>query len=585
MKNLNKILLLITLVVAFMFSCNKEDDINPLIYSGSEISTDKSRYLPGEEVYISLSLKSSFSGEVEVRYKYLTEVIDEEIFIVSGNNLNIQWQPPSDDFKAYMVEFIFLENDEPVFFASTAVDVSSDWTKFPRYGFLSVFSSDISASEIESNLDYLKRFHINGLQFYDWHNKHHFPLKMDGSSPASSWQDIAGRDISFNTVNNYIQEAKARNIASMSYNLLYGAWGDFASDGVSEEWMIFNDANHQNINKLDLDDNWALSDIYLLNPANTNWQNYIFQKTGQIYEHLDFDGWHLDQLGDRGSVYNYSGNPVSLKTTFTPFLINLKSVFPDKNMVMNAVNNYGQSEILETPVNFVYTEVWEPNNTYNHLAEIIIENNNSSNNYLNTVLAAYVNYNLADNTGEFNEAAVLMADAVIMSFGGAHLELGEHMLGKEYFPSNNLSMTYSLTKQLVEYYDILTGYQNLLRDGGELSFNTGITSNEVGINDWPAATGNIAAFKKSVNNIEVYHLLNFAGINSLKWQDNYGTLTAPDEFLNFTINIPETHVTKVVYVSPDWHDGVQEELEFEISGGVCEFKIPYLKYWGMIIIV
>jgi dextranase len=484
-----------------------------------------------------------------------------------------------------MVEFRFIEDEKPVFFASTAVDVSSDWTKFPRYGFLSVFSSDISASEIESNLDYLKRFHINGLQFYDWHNKHHIPLKMNGNSPALSWQDIAGRNISFNTVDNYIREAKARNIASMSYNLLYGAWEDYASDGVSEEWMIYNDANHQNINKHDLDDNWALSDILILNPANSDWQNYIFQKTAQIYEHLDFDGWHIDQLGDRGSVYDYNGNLVSLKTTFTPFLINLKSVFPDKNMVMNAVNGYGQSEILEAPVNFAYTEVWEPNNTYNHLAEIINENNNLSNNNLNTVLAAYVNYNLADNTGEFNEAAVLMADAVIMSFGGAHLELGEHMLGKEYFPNNNLSMSYSLTKQLVEYYDILVAYQNLLRDGGELSFNTGITGNEVEINDWPAVSGNIAAFKKSVNNIEVYHLLNFAGINSLKWRDNYGTLTAPDEFLNFTINVPETNVTKVIYVSPDWHDGVQEELEFVISDGVCEFKIPYLKYWGMIIII
>ena len=584
MKKLNKILLLIILVVAFMFSCKNEDDINPYIYLGSEITTDKSRYLPGEEVYISLSLKSSFSGEVEVTYKYLTEVIDEETFLVNGNNLNFQWQPPSNDFKAYMVEFRFLENEEPVFYASTAIDVSSNWTKFPRYGFLSVFSSDISTSEIESNLDYLKQFHINGLQFYDWHNKHHFPLKMDGNSPASSWMDIAGRDISFNTVNNYILAAKARNIASMSYNLLYGAWGDFASDGVSEEWMIYNDANHQTINKHDLDDNWA-SDIYLLNPSNSDWQNYIFQKTAQIYEHLGFDGWHIDQLGERGSVYNYSGNPVSLKTTFISFLINLKATFPDKNMVMNAVNGYGQSEILEAPVNFAYTEVWEPNNTYNHLSEIINENNHLSDNTLNTVLAAYINYNMADNSGEFNEAAVLMADAVIMSAGGAHLELGEHMLGKEYFPNNNLSMTYSLTKQLVEYYDILVGYQNLLRDGGELSFNTGITSNEVGINDWPAVAGNIAAFKKSVNNIEVYHLLNFAGINSIKWRDNYGTLTAPDEFLNFSINVPGAHVTKVVFVSPDWHDGVQEELEFEISDGICEFKIPYLKYWGMIIVV
>ncbi|MDP2338126.1 MAG: glycoside hydrolase family 66 protein [Bacteroidota bacterium] len=58
----------------------------------------------------------------------------------------------------------------------------------------------------------------------------------------------------------------------------------------------------------------------------------------------------------------------------------------------------------------------------------------------------------------------------IAAAGGAHLELSEHMLGKEYFPNNNLQMRPDLKEALVHYYDFMVGYQNLLRDGG--TFNS-----------------------------------------------------------------------------------------------------------------
>ena len=51
-----------------------------------------------------------------------------------------------------------------------------------------------------------------------------------------------------------------------------------------------------------------------------------------------------------------------------------------------------------------------------------------------------MNYNRADNTGEFNTPGVLLTDAVMFALGGSHLELGDHMLCKEYFPNDNLEM-------------------------------------------------------------------------------------------------------------------------------------------------
>ena len=102
----------------------------------------------------------------------------------------------------------------------------------------------------------------------------------------------------------------------------------------------------------------------------------------------------------------------------------MKADAPDKNLVMNAVNQYGQQGIAQAATDFLYTEVWSPNDNYSDLATIIQYNNSYSNNTKNTVLAAYMNYDLADNQGYFNTPGVLMTDAVIFANGGSHLELG-----------------------------------------------------------------------------------------------------------------------------------------------------------------
>jgi len=373
------------------------------------VKTDKAKYTQGEQVNFTVD---KVLPAILIKYKYLNTVLFKQT--LSGSTWS--WLPPSNDYKGYMVELYQLIDGEEKFEGSVAVDVSSDWTKFPRYGFLSKFG-DMSDTQMNKVIDNLKDYHINVLQYYDWFNKHHYPLKMDGNTPAKSWLDIAKRENYFNTVKNYIRLSKNKNIASMSYNLIYGAWEDFASDGVSKKWMLYNDTKHQDINKHDLDNNWALSDILVLNPANTLWQDYIFQKTQNVYNYLDFDGWHLDQLGNRGEVYDYDGKLVSVDDSFAPFLEKLKHMFPNKKMVMNAVNQYGQKQILNRPVDFAYTEVWGGNDEFSDLATIIQDNNTLSSNSLNTVLAAYLDYNLANNPGIFNNSGVLLADAVIFAFG------------------------------------------------------------------------------------------------------------------------------------------------------------------------
>jgi dextranase len=582
-----KLTYIFLILLLFFAACDKDDDGNntgPDNNNGSGnngavvLTTDKARYNPGEDVEITAD--RGLTGEVMVRYRHLGQTISEENF--AGESWT--WTLPNEDFKGYMADVYEVIDGEEVIYGSVAVDASSDWTVFPRYGFLSEFSSEVTADEIESTLSFLNRCHINGIQYYDWLNKHHWPLKMDGNQPAATWLDIAKREVAFNTVDAYIESAKSLNMASMEYNLLFGAWDDFESDGVSTRWMLFSDQNHQYINKHDLDEGWAMSDIYLANPHNANWQDYIFDKTDQVYEFLDFDGWHVDQLGNRGNVYDYDGNQVDLPSGYQSFMTNLGERFPNKKMALNAVDQYGQQEILNSGVDFAYTEVWSYN-SFDALSEVIRNNYSMSGESKNTVLAAYMNYDMSHSTGYFNTPAVLLTDAVIFAFGGSHLELGEHMLANEYFPNNNLLMRTDLKDGIVEFYDFLVAYQNLLRDGGEFN-NPEVTSldGQRSINNWPPQTGSISVVGKMVDQKQVLHLINFSNANSLLWRDNSGTQQYPDEIKDFKIQVQADNViNNVWFASPDFDGGVAHSLDFVQSGNTVTVTIPSMQYWGMLV--
>src|SRR5690606_10832339 len=252
-----------------------------------------------------------------------------------------------------------------------AVDVSSDWGKFPRYGYLADFMA-MDVQEQEQIIDKLNRYRINGVQFYDWQWKHHIPLKLEGEQPASQWPEIANRLVSYDTVKNYIDLAHEKNMMAMNYNLLFGAFEDAEQDGVQREWGLFKDPLLKTQDKHPLPDSWA-SDIMLYNPANTDWQQYLLNEEKKVFQHLPFDGWHVDQLGDRGVLYDGDAQKINLAETYVPFLQKAKQEL-GVDLVMNAVGQFGQANIAQAPVQFLYTEVWDGHPQYRNLKDIVDQN-------------------------------------------------------------------------------------------------------------------------------------------------------------------------------------------------------------------
>ena len=478
-----------------------------------------------------------------------------------------------------------------VILGTIGVDVSSDWTRFPRYGFVATFDdSKLQPGVIDEEMQFLSRCHINGVQFQDWHNKHHWPLGGTREAPAETYTDIANRSVSAEVIRRYIDTQHALGMKSMFYNLCFGALDDAADDGVKEDWYIFKGAGRTDKDVHDLPDSWK-SDIFLLDPSNPEWQDYIGQRNDDVYATFDFDGYQIDQLGDRGTRYDYQSNTVNLPRGYASFIEAMKTRHPAKRQVMNAVSGYGASQIASTgQVDFLYNEMWGGEGDFEDLRTAVMANDQYSNHTLQTVFAAYMNYNVADREGLFNTPGVLLADAVMFALGASHLELGDHMLCKEYFPNSNLQMDDALRTAIVRYYDFLTAYQNLLRgaDTGaetDVSLTASTASSAFSVNAWPPRLGGLTTYAKTVDGKTVIHLLNFRDADSLSWRDADGTMPEPRQLNLLGISLDcNRAVSKVWVASPDRHAGAPEELAFTQADGRVDFTLPALKYWTMIVL-
>ena len=535
------------------------------------ITTDKAAYAPGSEVHFTGD--RSQSG-LAVRYWHLGDVVEESLL---DDCAEWTWTLPSNDFQGYMVELIG-RNAEGIVrtVGSVAVDASSDWTRFPRYGFLSKFGN-VVASKRASVIANLNRYHINGIQYYDWMYDHHHPLAGTPEDPDSEWPSIIGDLCEKEVVQGYIEEAHKYNIASMFYDLCYGVLEWAEEDGVSPSWYLYKDSSAKNRDYHPLSAPFR-SNIYLVNPGLDGWLSYFSDRVAEVYKVYDFDGFHIDQLGSRGDRYGADGKKVDMPAGYGKFLEKMKQAQPSKKLAFNAVSRYGQAKIAAAPSDFLYNEVWTTG--FSEISKILEENNSLAPDK-NTVLAAYMNYK---QSGNFNTPAVLLADAVIFALGGSHLELGEHMLSNEYFPSANLKMTAELSEALVSYYDFLTGYENLLRDGAVKS-GLSVSSDDVKMAQWGPVKGSVNTASFQVGDKLVLHLLNFENARHLDWRDDSMTQARPSEHEDMNITVRSSRDVKRVWVaSPDYNGGIPQEATFSASGISIKITVPSLKYWTMVVI-
>ena len=168
-----------------------------------DVYTDKAAYAPGGEAIITVQLSNPTSTNatevVTLKTYHLENCLATDSLPVSVNanettNITYTWNCPTNDYTGYIVE-VSLNNGE---FDSVAIDVSSDFSRFPRYGYSVDFDAGETLQESTALIEELVRdYHINVVQYYDWMWRHE---KVVPSGAADSWIDMFGNTISKDSI-------------------------------------------------------------------------------------------------------------------------------------------------------------------------------------------------------------------------------------------------------------------------------------------------------------------------------------------------------------------------------------------------
>ncbi|WP_224160464.1 glycoside hydrolase family 66 protein, partial [Prevotella lacticifex] len=142
MKKMN-ILLFIAALSAF--SCSSDNDANnneytnietfsPIVamndYISLEITTDKAIYAPESQVNFKIS--GTIPEGAKIRIRHGADVIEEQS--LSANTFS--WTAPSADNMGYLADVYTLSDNKENIYATIGIDVSTNWKRFPRYGFV-----------------------------------------------------------------------------------------------------------------------------------------------------------------------------------------------------------------------------------------------------------------------------------------------------------------------------------------------------------------------------------------------------------------------------------------------------------------
>jgi dextranase len=576
---------------------------------GNEIeslTTNASRYSPSTDVTINADIvnpqavtEDNETLTLAVTHDGVAVGSDETttVSLAAGQleNYALTWDPPTTNYQGYLVQATLTDvNGHVLNTAYTAVDVSSNWAKFPRYGFVTNFGDNYLQTLITNRLNL---YHLDGVQFYDWEWKQHVPLAGTVASPAASWVNIDEDSNYMHSVQTLISDVHGDSAVAMDYNLIYGAWAGYGSDGsgVNYEWGLWlnnNCTDQVNIALTGLE----TSNLYVFDPGNTSWQSYIFGQEKDVNDVYDFDGWQADQLGNQGTTYTCSGTSVTPSTEFNSFLTNASSSIGGE-IVFNAVGQYGQQQVATNPdLEFLYTECWPGNGqtTYDNLQTVIQQNNTWSDSAKSTVLAAYPDQAYGDDYTNsdpafFNTPGVLYEDATIFASGGDHIELGDvdHMLAEPDYVSDSLYMPAALQQSMVNYYNFLTAYEDLLRNGETLNSNVidlpgGLSTSTNG------SAGTVWTFASSISGTDVLNFINFLSLTSDDWMDTNANQPAPTVESNVEAKYYYTSSVapvSVYFASPDQNGGAAQSLSFttgtDSGGKYVEFTMPSLDYWDM----
>ena len=365
--------------------------------------TDKATHKPGTQAKI--TAEASGDGSVHFSVSHLGMEVASGDATVENGKATWTYPTPSENNQGYLVTATGADGTH----AETAIDASTSWTRFPRMGFLSHFKPTAPQgtdghTTYESFLfqqpqDYIDKlsqdYHINALQYYDWQYRHEQPVAT--GDLADKWP-LWYRDTyaSKKTITDYIQDAGNANMGSLAYSMAYAANDNYDTNTIKDEWRLRNDDGSYWVR--DLGEQWWVptpegvdkpkNHQIMMNVNNNGWRNYITDQYVAQKDAFGFDGTHIDTLGQTVKK-DEAGNSVDLTDGLTA-LVNDTAAKTGTATGINLPDGAGTDKIGPSSASYIYTELWDHNETNQQVATYLQGARNAAGNKPQ-IVAAYAN--------------------------------------------------------------------------------------------------------------------------------------------------------------------------------------------------
>lgn len=504
----------------------------------SNLETDKALYNPSDIVLFSAQVKANV-GKLKIEYFNREKLVYTDYIAYQNGPIEWRWQTPNVDKEQYAVRVTNI-TDSGTDYQTIAINVATDTKYLPIMGFLSKYGN-ITVTEQEQVIKQLNRLHINYLQYYDFGEEHARPVWVgEHNQTAEYWTDLAYRPTRRRIIQHYIELAKLRGMQNMAYALINGNSIKAEVDGITYTMFLYDKptGNIADISVNKLPHPWAKYDIYLMNFLQNEYKKIFFDRMNDVFMSLDFDGWHIDTLGDFGDKYEQNKHVIKsdyfASVGYPAYINQAHAKFPTKRLGLNAVAEYGQQYVASTPTDYLYSELWPfKTSTYQSIYQACVEQM-AMNPNKGLIVPAYMNKDADWNKqNTFNTPSVEIMNNIVMATGATRLEMGEHMLCSEYFPNTDGHMKDNLQAYIQHYYDFVVAYHNLL--------NIRQYTDNINVTNVPMVKNKIditklSLIEKSNNHYAAVSILNTKGLNGDDWRDDARKRQFASSIPNVTIS-------------------------------------------------
>lgn len=558
----------------------------------------KSQFLRGEEIQIVAELEKPIDNidglGLVCEVRHLRKLIFEQTFRVCEadlglSTLHIPFTLPEklDQGRGYDVKILFIkkvkiEGQEDVEVKEletgyTAVQVFDKPCQLPRYGFLSDYDAE-EKGDLEDVM-WMRKLHINMVQFYDWMYRHHNLVAFE-----LQYEDLMGKKNDASIIQEKIQACHQLGMKAVAYGAIYACDKSFYEE--HPEWALYNQ-QEEPLTFIDI--------FYYMNiEESCGWHEHIVDQYKRALYFMNFDGIHMDTYGEPKKAKTYKGETLYLKEHFNKLIDHTKEALrreKEENMVVfNNVGNWPVAETAKSNQDCMYIEVWEPYVTYNHIKSIIDEAYRASGNSKEVILAAYL---APFRTGSVKGAShsLLYLTAVIGACGGFHLIAGENkkVLTQGYYADYS-PMEDWLEKSYRNYQDHLVRHSDIFYDhsledvsqthseGDNIEYK--ILHDQTAV--W-AKENKIWVMIRENKHRKVIHFINLMN-NDIRWNEEK-IESSPIEHIDLKVLVESTP-RDIYWIAPE--EKVSQDVRYEIQkekvGDYVKVRTGKLRIWGTLIV-